>query len=60
MTTEAAIPSRKDVYPGIDAAGYDTDTFKDKVVVVTGAGSGIGKETAMAFSQMGAKVVLSD
>jgi NADP-dependent 3-hydroxy acid dehydrogenase YdfG len=34
--------------------------FRDKVVAVTGAGSGIGKATAFAFASEGAKVVLSD
>ena len=34
--------------------------FQDKVVVVTGAGSGIGKATALAFGREGAKVVATD
>ncbi len=34
--------------------------FKDKVVIVTGAGSGIGQATARAFAQEGAKVIVSD
>jgi len=34
--------------------------FQDKVVVVTGAGSGIGKATALAFGGEGAKVVAAD
>ena len=34
--------------------------FQDKVVVVTGAGSGIGKATALAFGREGAKVVAAD
>lgn len=33
---------------------------KDKVVIVTGAGSGIGKATALHFAHYGAKVVVSD
>lgn len=33
---------------------------KDKVVIVTGAGSGIGKATAKHFAHFGAKVVVSD
>ena len=31
--------------------------FKDKVVVITGGTSGIGKQAAIAFSKQGAKVV---
>jgi len=34
--------------------------FKDKVALVTGSSYGIGKTTAIAFAQRGAKVVLSD
>tara|TARA_B110000902_G_scaffold176420_1_gene200121 strand:+ start:293 stop:1045 length:753 start_codon:yes stop_codon:yes gene_type:complete len=33
---------------------------KNKVVIVTGAGSGIGKATAIHFAKYGAKVVVSD
>lgn len=34
--------------------------LKNKVIVVTGAGSGIGKATAKLFGEHGAKVVVSD
>jgi NAD(P)-dependent dehydrogenase (short-subunit alcohol dehydrogenase family) len=33
---------------------------KNKIVIITGAGSGIGKSTAMHFAHHGAKVVVSD
>jgi len=34
--------------------------FKNKVVLITGAGSGIGLTTALAFAEEGARVVVSD
>ena len=34
--------------------------FKDKTVIVTGGGSGIGRATAIAFAREGAKVVVAD
>ncbi|MAI42796.1 MAG: SDR family NAD(P)-dependent oxidoreductase [Candidatus Azotimanducaceae bacterium] len=34
--------------------------FKDKVVVVTGAGGGLGKAHALEFAKRGAKVVVND
>lgn len=34
--------------------------LQDKLLVITGGGSGIGRETALAFARRGAEVVLSD
>jgi NAD(P)-dependent dehydrogenase (short-subunit alcohol dehydrogenase family)/pimeloyl-ACP methyl ester carboxylesterase len=40
--------------------GRKRDDFSDTLVSVTGAGSGIGKETALAFAREGAELVISD
>jgi NAD(P)-dependent dehydrogenase (short-subunit alcohol dehydrogenase family) len=37
-----------------------TTRFKGKTVIVTGAGSGIGRATALAFAAEGARLILSD
>jgi short-subunit dehydrogenase len=37
----------------------DRKFYKDKVVIITGASSGIGRTAAMIFAQIGAKVVLA-
>jgi len=38
----------------------ERDSFKGKVVVVTGAASGIGREIALAFARRGAKLAVAD
>jgi NAD(P)-dependent dehydrogenase (short-subunit alcohol dehydrogenase family)/pimeloyl-ACP methyl ester carboxylesterase len=40
--------------------GRPRDEFGDTLVSVTGAGSGIGRETALAFARKGAELVVSD
>jgi NAD(P)-dependent dehydrogenase (short-subunit alcohol dehydrogenase family) len=44
----------------MDTGGNDWLGLADRVCVVTGAGGGIGRETAIAFAAVGAKVVVMD
>ncbi len=34
--------------------------LENKILIITGAASGIGKQTALLFAQEGAKVVVAD
>lgn len=40
--------------------GIDLEAFGYQLVVITGAGSGIGRETAREFARQGAEIVVSD
>lgn len=40
--------------------GRSAMPFEDQLVVITGGGSGIGRETALALARRGAEIVLSD
>ncbi|KAI0315319.1 NAD-P-binding protein [Amylostereum chailletii] len=51
---------RHDVYPFIDPATHFTaQTFRDQVVIVTGASRGIGLTTALFYARAGAHLVLT-
>ncbi|WP_103355343.1 SDR family oxidoreductase [Amycolatopsis sp. CA-128772] len=45
---------------GLRRARVDAGPFEHKLVVVTGAGGGIGRATALAFAAEGADVVITD
>ncbi|MEU0223353.1 SDR family oxidoreductase [Streptomyces sp. NPDC006284] len=46
--------------PATTADGPHADRFAGQLVLVTGAGSGIGRATALAFAESGARVVAVD
>ncbi|MFH9815789.1 SDR family oxidoreductase [Streptomyces sp. NPDC017230] len=46
--------------PGTAASGKHADRFGGQLVLVTGAGHGIGRATAFAFAEAGARVVAVD
>ncbi|KAI0267850.1 NAD-P-binding protein [Gloeopeniophorella convolvens] len=54
------VTNHHDVYPVIDPQPhFQAQTFKGKVVFVTGASRGIGRETALHFARAGAHVAIS-
>jgi NAD(P)-dependent dehydrogenase (short-subunit alcohol dehydrogenase family) len=50
----------KEVMMYIDGANIARDSLKGKVAVVTGAGQGIGRETARILARLGAAVVIAE
>ncbi|KAI0275424.1 NAD-P-binding protein [Gloeopeniophorella convolvens] len=59
INEDLPVKHHKDVYPTIDPkAHYDAQTYRGKVVLVTGASRGIGRETAIAYAKAGASVVI--
>ncbi|KAK8074143.1 short chain dehydrogenase [Apiospora phragmitis] len=50
-------PWHNDVYPAIDYTNEKV-SHQGETVVITGAGSGLGRETALAYAKAGAKILV--
>jgi NAD(P)-dependent dehydrogenase (short-subunit alcohol dehydrogenase family) len=57
-TTE--ITRHRDVYPAIAPETYNRGEFKDKVILITGGGNGLGKAAGLAFAKLGSHVCFAD
>ncbi|KAH9002473.1 NAD-P-binding protein [Lactarius hatsudake] len=57
---EISVTNRHDVYSTIDPKeAFANQTYRGKVVLVTGASRGIGQETAITYAMAGAKVTIA-
>ncbi|VDC07545.1 unnamed protein product [Peniophora sp. CBMAI 1063] len=56
----AIFSDQHDIYPLIDPkSSFETQAYKDKVVIVTGGSTGIGATTALFYAKAGAKVIIN-
>jgi NADP-dependent 3-hydroxy acid dehydrogenase YdfG len=57
---ELPVTQRHDVYPTIDPKkAFENQTYRGKVVFITGASRGIGQETAITYAKAGANVTIA-
>ncbi|KAH9167043.1 NAD-P-binding protein [Lactarius sanguifluus] len=57
---ELPVTNRHDIYSAIDPKeAFANQTYRGKVVLVTGASRGIGQETAIAYAKAGANVAIA-
>jgi len=60
ITEDLPVTAKHDIYPFIDPAKhYKAQSFRGKVVLVTGASRGIGQEAALDFAKAGAHLVIT-